>query len=47
MPKNPTKRQARYLLSSGSPLTKKQKDKFKKELKSGKARIKNGKKKKT
>jgi hypothetical protein len=40
MPKNPTQKQARYLLSKVSPLTKKQKEKFKKELRSGKAKIK-------
>lgn len=39
MPKNPTQKQARYLLSNGSPLTKKQKTKFKKELKTGAAKI--------
>jgi hypothetical protein len=40
MPKNPTKKQAGYLLSKGSPLSQAQKDKFKKELQSGKAKIK-------
>lgn len=40
MPKNPTKKQTRYLLSKGSPLTPKQKNTFKKELKSGAAKIK-------
>jgi hypothetical protein len=39
MPKNPTKKQVRYLLSSVSPLSTKQKDKFKKELHSGKAKV--------
>jgi hypothetical protein len=39
MPKNPTKKQTRYLLSKVSPLSAKQKDKFKKELHSGKAKI--------
>ena len=34
MPKNPTKKQARFLLSKGTPLTAKQKAKFKRELKS-------------
>lgn len=38
MPKNPTKKQTRFLLSKGTPLTAKQREKFKKELKSGKVR---------
>jgi hypothetical protein len=40
MPRNPTKKQAGYLLSKGSPLSPAQKSKFKKELHSGKAKIK-------
>lgn len=40
MPKNPTKKQVRYLLSKVSPLSGAQKEKMKKELHSGKVRIK-------
>ena len=32
MPKNPSRRQARYLLSDVSPLTPAQKEKFKREI---------------
>ena len=39
MPKRPTEKQTKYLLSKGSPLTNKEKEKFKGELKSGKAKI--------
>ena len=39
MPLNPTQRQLGYLLSSGSPLSPHQKNKFKSELHSGKAKI--------
>jgi hypothetical protein len=39
MPKNPTKKQVRYLMSKVSPLSPAQKNKFKKELHSGKVEI--------
>ena len=39
-PKSKSSKQARYLLSGGSPLTPKQKKKLKGELKSGKVKIK-------
>jgi len=39
MPKNPTARQTRYLLSKGSPLSAGQKKKFEGELKSGAAKV--------
>lgn len=42
MPKNPSKRQVRYLLSKGSPLTPEQKSKMKRELHSGKMKVKKG-----
>lgn len=44
MPLNPTGRQLRYLLSSGSPLNPHQKDKFKNELHEGLIKIRKGKK---
>ena len=40
MPKNPTAKQTRYLLSKVSPLKPAQKEKLKKELHSGKVKIK-------
>lgn len=40
--KSKSKRQVGYLLSSGSPLSKKQKSKLKSELHSGKVRVKKG-----
>ena len=43
MPKHPTKRQTRYLLSKGSPLSKEQKERFKRELHSGKVKVRKGK----
>lgn len=43
MPKNPTKKQTRYLLSKVSPLSPEQKTKFKKELHTGAAKIRKGK----
>lgn len=46
MPKNPTMKQTRYLLSKVSPLSPAEKTKFKKELHSGKAKIKKPSKKK-
>jgi hypothetical protein len=39
MPKNPTKKQVRYLMSKGSPLSPSQKSKFEKELHSGKVKV--------
>jgi hypothetical protein len=39
MPKNPTKKQVRYLMSKGSPLSPSQKSKFGKELHSGKVKV--------
>lgn len=39
MPKKTTQQQVAYLLSKVSPLSPKQKDKFKKELHSGAAKI--------
>lgn len=43
-----TKKQVRYLLSKGSPLTKEQQDKLASELHSGKVKIKkNGKRKRS
>ena len=40
MPKNPSLKQTRFLLSAGSPLTEQQKANFKKELKRGTVKIK-------
>lgn len=40
MPKEKSKKQVRYLLSSGSPLTAEQKAKLKRELHSGAVRVK-------
>ena len=40
MPKEKSKRQVGYLLSSGSPLTDKQKSKLKRELHSGAVKVK-------
>jgi hypothetical protein len=39
MPKNPTQKQVRYLMSDVSPLSKSEKAKFEKELHSGVVRI--------
>lgn len=39
MAKTKSKRQVRYLLSSGSPLTGKQKEKLKRELHSGAVKV--------
>lgn len=47
MPKEKSKRQVRYLLSSGSPLTDKQKSKLKGELHSGAVKVKGGRRKRT
>lgn len=44
--KKKSKRQVRYLMSKGSPLSGAQKDKLEGELHSGKVKIKGGKKKK-
>jgi hypothetical protein len=44
-PKTKSKKQVGYLLSSGSPLSGKQKEKLKGELHSGKVKVKKGKKK--
>lgn len=46
MPKEKSKRQVAYLLSSGSPLTDEQKAKLKRELHSGAVKVKGGKRKK-
>jgi hypothetical protein len=40
MPKESTKKQVAYLLSKVSPLSNKEKEKYKKELHSGKVKIK-------
>lgn len=45
MPKNPTKKQVRYLMSKVSPLSASQKSKFAKELHSGKVKIRKAKRK--
>ena len=44
MPKQKSKKQVGYLLSSGSPLSDKQKSKLKGELHSGSVKVKKGKK---
>jgi len=43
-PKTKSRKQTAFLLSSGSPLTKKQKGKFKRELKSGAVQVRKEKK---